>query len=278
MGKKKNKTRKTDMSQIEQRLAELGSGTFFKPKEGKNIIRILPPWNDDGMFFFEQPYHYGLKKEGRTLTIAGPNPIVMKYLKKMSEMGSEDAKLAKRLEPRTKYYANILDRKSKKIMIWGFSKKILQTILSAMADPDYGDITDEEDGHDIVIERVGTGLETKYEVRVRPKPSEVGDDVNLDNLHILDEVVEDYSDSEIKAMLKETFDSVDDDDDDDEPKKKKKKDDDDEDDEDDDEDDDDDDDEEEEKPKKKKKKKEKEEKKKKKGKKETTKSKKKKRK
>jgi len=241
---KRKKANKTNMDLIEQKLAEVGSGTFFKAKEGKNKVRILPPWNDEGLFYHEQVYHYGLKHDGKNVTVAGPNPIVMKFIKKMEEQGSEDAKAAKKLQPKTKYYVNILERTSNKVMIWGFSRKVLGTILSAMADPDYGDITDLEEGYDVTIERAGTGLDTKYEVRVRPKQSEA--EIDLDKLHMLDEIVEDFSDKEVKSMLKETFEEADDDDDDDEPKKKKKRKDDDDDDDDDDDGEEDDDDEEEE--------------------------------
>jgi len=294
MSKKKKKSKKinrTDMDLIESKLASIGSGVYFKPLEGKNQIRILPPWNDEGYPFHEECFHYGLKREGKNVSVPGPHPVIMKAIKKLEKSGKEDSKLAKRLAPRTKFYANILDRKSKKIMVWGFSRKILSTILSYMADPDWGDITDIEEGHDLIIERTGQNLDTKYEIRIKPKPSELGD-VNLDELHQLDELVEEIDDDEVEEMLEQvTGESSEGDDDDDDEDDGDEDDDDeeggeeeDEEEDDDDEEDDDEEDEEEEeeeekvKPKKKKKKAKKETKKKRKTKKETKKSKKKKRK
>ena len=55
-----------DQSKITKKLEELGSGTFFKPKEGKNTIRILPPWSSEGIWYKEATMHYSLvNKEGK---------------------------------------------------------------------------------------------------------------------------------------------------------------------------------------------------------------------
>lgn len=224
---KEKKLYSTDMDKVQKELARLGSGSYFKPKEGKNYVRILPPMNNSGLFYHEATLHYGLKRDGKNISVpyTGESSPVMALIKKLEKEGPEGAKLAKRLAPRTKYYANVIDRSSGKVQVWGFSKKILSSILSAMGDPDLGDITDPEDGHDLVVERSGQNLETKYEIRVRPKPSHIGEDVDLDQMKDLETLVDDMDDDEIEGLIDENFGNGASDEEEEEdlsPKKKKK--------------------------------------------------------
>ena len=228
--KKTKKLGETNMDLITKKLAEIGSGKFFKAKEGKNYIRILPPLNDSGLFYYEAMVHYGFKKKGKSITVGfqGDDSPIMKFLKEMEEDGKEGEKLARRLAPRTKFYANVVDRASGKIVIWAFSRKTLSTILSAMADPDVGDITDPEKGHDVVVERRGQKLETEYEIRVRPKPSPLGDEIDIEKAFNLEEVVEELDEEEQEELIDENFgsgvkSSAADEDGEEEPKKKGKK-------------------------------------------------------
>ena len=132
-------------------------------------------------------------------------------------IGLKNEEIADRIRPRTKYYANVLDRKSGKAMIWGFTPKTLGILLSYCSDPDYGDISHPEEGYDVVIERTGTGRnDTKYQIRMRPKQNEVDmEGVVLANLDT--EVVKEMTEEELEEVLDHNFE------DEDKPKKKKKK-------------------------------------------------------
>jgi len=248
---KKQKYFETDSEKIQKKLEELGTGTFFKAKEGKNIVRILPPWSKEGIWYKEATLHYGLKNESGKeraypcLKMFDEECPVCSKRDELLEGGEEDKKIADQLRPRTKYYANVLDRTSNKIMIWGFSAKTLSILLSYTSDPDYGDISNPEEGFDIVIERTGTGrMDTRYQIRMKPKPSEVdmeeaGTLFNLDKEVVddmeenaLEEIVEQNFGEEIASKKKkkkvEDEDDEDDDEDDEEeeeekPKKKKSK-------------------------------------------------------
>jgi hypothetical protein len=59
------------------------------------------------------------------------------------------------------------------VRFWGFGKTVYQEILGYMADPDYGDITDPNEGRDITVEVVSAeDSGTSYPVttiRVKPK-------------------------------------------------------------------------------------------------------------
>jgi hypothetical protein len=60
------------------------------------------------------------------------------------------------MEPKLRTFAPIVVRgqENEGVKFWGFGKTVYQEILAIVADPDYGDITDETNGRDIVIEIV----------------------------------------------------------------------------------------------------------------------------
>jgi hypothetical protein len=287
MKDKKKKYYTADQDKLMKKMEELGSGDYFKPKEGKNVVRILPPWSDNGLWYKEATLHYGLKnEEGKErgypcLKMFDKDCPICEKREELLAGSKEDKKVGEKLRARTKFYTNVLIPATGKVMIWGFSQKTLGTLLSYCGDPDYGDISSPEEGFDVIINRTGTGkLDTRYDIRVRPKSSAIDEDSKwADLLKDLDTVVTEVDEGDLEEILELNFgatDSSDDDDEDDEDKpKRKKKDDEDEDDEkeededdeeprkkkkvkeddDEDEEDDDDEDEEEEKPRRKKKKK-----------------------
>lgn len=263
--KKVKKYYSADMEKIQKKLSEIGSGDYFKPKEGKNIIRILPPWSSEGVWYKEAVIHYGVKNEkGKERGYACLKmfdkecPICEKHAELVKE-GEESKELAYSILGRVKYYTNILDRKSGKVMIWGFSSKTLGILLSYCQDPDYGDISDPENGYDVIIEREGTGrMDTRYQIRCRPKASAIDVEGWEDKLRNLDELNEEPDADKLEELISDMFsdgprkkkkDEEEDDEEEETPKKKKPSDDDEE----------EEDEEEEEKPKKKKKVKDEEE-------------------
>ena len=71
-------------------------------------------------------------------------------------------------------------KESEGVKFWGFGKTVYQELLSVIADPDYGDITDATNGRDIMIERQ-TPAEAgnqygKTTVRVKPNQTAITED------------------------------------------------------------------------------------------------------
>jgi hypothetical protein len=87
----------------------------------------------------------------------------------------EDWKAAKKMEPKLRTFVPVLVRgeEGEGVRFWGFGKTVYQEILGYMADPDYGDITDPNEGRDITVEVVSAeDSGTSYPVttiRVKPK-------------------------------------------------------------------------------------------------------------
>jgi len=233
----KHKYYTADPDKLQKKLESIGSGTYFKPKQGPNKIRILPPWSKEGIWYKEATLHYGLHDENDKeraypcLKMFGERCPICDKREELLEGDGEDKKVADRLRPRTKFYANILDLKTNKVMIWGFSQKILGTLLSYESDPDHCDnkLTDPDEGFNVVVEREGTTKnDTRYQVRVKPKPSAIEAEDWEDHLFNLDtEVIEEMSKDDLEDVLTANFGSSgkrrkDEDDDEDEPRKKKK--------------------------------------------------------
>ena len=87
----------------------------------------------------------------------------------------EDWKAAKKMEPKLRTFVPVLVRgeEGEGVRFWGFGKTVYQEILGYIADPDYGDITDPNEGRDITVEVVSAeDSGTSYPVttiRVKPK-------------------------------------------------------------------------------------------------------------
>jgi hypothetical protein len=74
-------------------------------------------------------------------------------------------------------------QESEGVKFWGFGKTVYQELLSVIADPDYGDITDPVNGRDIMIERQ-TPAEAgnqygKTTVRVKPNQTPITDNKEM---------------------------------------------------------------------------------------------------
>lgn len=201
----------TDKSALQKKRAEIGSGKFWVPREGKNQIRILPPWSEEGVWFFKLPLHYGFQDEdGR----ARAYPCFREWKNErcpacdaIAELKKVDGgqKVSERMRARSKYYVNLIDRRvgEDKVYIYGFSGKQLNEILSYDDDEDYGDIVHPKQGFDFIIEKTGSGLKTKYQIRIKPKPTPAGKFADLYELDT--EVPNEITALEMAEMLQKQY-------------------------------------------------------------------------
>ena len=210
-----------DIEQVKQRLTELQktsstANSFWKPQPGKTQIRIVPyKFNKDNPFI-ELYFHYTLG-DNRTyispVSFGRPDPI-NEFASKLKSTGDRDDWIqGKKLEPKMRTCAPVVVRgqEYEGVKFWGFGKTVYQEMLSFIADPDYGDITDSTAGRDIVVERQ-TPAEAgnqygKTAIRVKPNQSPVTDDKelleNIFNSQV--DIVELYSEptyDELKDLLK----------------------------------------------------------------------------
>ena len=171
-----------DLAKIKSRLNSLSNTNnktqlIWKPKPGKQIVRIVPYKHQSDSPFIELKFHYGINNKTYLSpdSFNRPDPIV-EFSNRLKKTGSkEDWKTGRNMEPKMRTFAPILVRgeEGEGVRFWGFGKQVYQEILSIMADPDYGDITDLSSGRDILVEfkTADDGGKSFPETSIRVKPN-----------------------------------------------------------------------------------------------------------
>jgi hypothetical protein len=208
-----------NLDAIRGRLNKLQSTTskkveLWKPTPGKHQIRLVPyKFNKDNPFI-ELYFHYNINNKSylSPQSFGRPDPIV-EFSDKLKRMGDkEDWKAAKQMEPKLRTFVPVLVRgeEGEGVRFWGFGKTVYQEILGYIADPDYGDITDPNEGRDIVVEIVSAeDSGTSYPVttiRVKPKETPLADTKEdtekfLNNQREITELYQELTYSELKGVL-----------------------------------------------------------------------------
>ena len=181
-----------DLRLIKKRLNQLQTtnnrtSSLWKPQPGKTQIRIVPyAFNKDNPFI-ELFFHYNLNNRSylSPISFGRPDPIE-EFAQKLKGSGSkEDYQLSKKLEAKMRTFAPVVVRGEEKqgVKFWGFGKTVYQELLSIIADPDYGDITDPVNGRDVVVEFISaeeSGASfPKTNIRVKPNQTPISEDPDV---------------------------------------------------------------------------------------------------
>lgn len=203
---------KVDLGDVLNRHDEIKanmSGDIWKPKVGTNVIRILPPWSEDQTKpFREFGVHWNIGPNEQPVVCLRKEKGVPCFLCEQVEalLESEDPKdqeIGAELRAGNRAYLNILDMNDldSGVQVMSCGIKMLSEILAYFADPDWGDLTDPEEGYNVTIEREGTGKnKTRYTVRAKKKSSPIPDEGYLDQLKDLDKLVKTISYEKQKAL------------------------------------------------------------------------------
>ena len=181
-----------DLNAIRKRLGQLQTtnnrtSSLWKPQPGKTQIRIVPyEFNKDNPFI-ELFFHYNLNNRSylSPISFGRPDPIE-EFAQKLKGSGNkEDYQLSKKLEAKMRTFAPVIVRgeESQGVKFWGFGKTVYQELLSIIADPDYGDITDPVNGRDVVVEFIsaeesGASFH-KTNIRVKPNQTPISDEPSV---------------------------------------------------------------------------------------------------
>lgn len=211
---------KMNMDALKNRLdAAESSGNYSntdydKLQNGKNVRRILWPKGDRDVFYSEGFLHFSLGAEGKkvatcpkTFNEKNPCPICEYVAELQKSKSKQDKKLADQIKAKRRIYINVLSRddeeETPKVLPIGVT--ILKGLLETICDPDYGDITDPEEGRDVTITRKGQGLNTEYSVLPKPKASVVSEEMEVDDIEEqmadLDALFIEKSYDELQAIL-----------------------------------------------------------------------------
>ena len=130
---------------------------MWRPPEGETVnVRIIGFTDNDGNPFKERWFYYNIGNNPGLLTphqFGKPDPIQELIQNLKSEGTKESYEMAKKLYPKMRTYAAVIVRgeESEGVRLWAFGKTVYQSLLNIMLDPDYGDITDIHEGHDIKV-------------------------------------------------------------------------------------------------------------------------------
>ena len=181
-----------DLDAIRKKLTQLQTtntrtSNLWKPSPGRTQLRIVPYKHNKDNPFIELYFHYDLGDRSHLspVSFGRPDPIE-EFADKLKTGGNkEDYRLGKKLEAKMRTFTPVVVRgeESEGVKFWGFGKMVYQELLSIIADPDYGDITDPVNGRDVSVE-FKTAEETgasfpKTTIRVKPNQTPLTDDSSL---------------------------------------------------------------------------------------------------
>ena len=208
-----------DINAIKKRLSQLKdtntrTSNLWKPEPGTQQVRIVPyKFNKDNPFI-ELYFHYDIAKRSylSPISFGRPDPIE-EFATKLKQTGNKDDwRLGRKLDAKMRTFLPVIVRgkESEGVKFWGFGKTVYQELLSFIADPDYGDITDPTNGRDISVE-FKTAEETganfpSTSIRVKPNQTPITEDAEqlksmIENQTNITEIYTEQSYDELKEVL-----------------------------------------------------------------------------
>jgi len=189
------------------------TSNIWKPEPGEHQIRIVPYVHNRENPFIELHFHYNLGKKSMLSpsSFGRPDPV-LEFAKKLQQAGDKENWVAgKKLEPKMRTYVPVIIRgqESEGVKFWGFGKQIYQELLSFIADPDYGDITDLQEGRDVVVtvksaEEAGKSY-AETTIRIKPKQTPATEnDLVIEKIKNQPDIIELYPEptyEELKSQL-----------------------------------------------------------------------------
>ena len=191
------------------------SMNFLTINDGRNLVRILPPREGADMFYEEAWVHYGVgkSKDNKGTMVVCPTTAKEGAKCPMCELSKEFKRLSKKKDDsydkqakgvyrKKRVYYNAIDRNEdlsvyeyktegeeskwvntktgedeSPVKVWGSGVGIFKSILALIVDPEYGDVTDAEEGLDLIVVKTGSGqFNTEYGVTTVRKETPVGFD------------------------------------------------------------------------------------------------------
>lgn len=166
---------------MQKKSGTTGDNNFFKPKDGDNVVRIVPLASTPDDPFVKLLFHY---LNNKTIlsprTYGGVDPIAdfsdALIAQGNGKLSKDEYKAAKKFSPQLRTYALVIDRENEDVgpRFWGFGKTVAEDIIKLMLDPDYGDITDPKNGFDLKVSFTpAEKSDTKFaKTEVRPSRKE----------------------------------------------------------------------------------------------------------
>lgn len=163
-----------------KRLKEKSGGLahlWKTPASGKAVIRLVPyPHTEDHSPFLEYHYHYGILNRPIVCPkkTHGEECPLCDMVDELWKGDKEDQKLAKQYMAKMRIHIPVLVRgeEDQGVRFYSCGTQVYEKLLEHMIDPDYGDITDIKEGHDVTLTLTPASGENRFpstSVVLKPK-------------------------------------------------------------------------------------------------------------
>ncbi len=161
-----------------------GGADFWSPPEGESRIRVMPPWDSDvEEFWFATATHFNVGPDERAVACPDMSGVsdscyICRLVKRLSRGDEDERAESDAMNARPRYLLSIVDLGNPQngVQVWPAPKTIFRQLKKFwLNEEDYGDFTSFKDGFDILVEKTGTGLNTRYDctpTRSKEFPSE----------------------------------------------------------------------------------------------------------
>jgi len=200
---------KAKLTQLQSKGKKNADGTFekkdfskiyWKPKVGKQVVRLVPIKSNPSLPFQEVYYHNNIGGKKRLLSLKNwgeKDPIVSfsDELRKSSDKTERDT--GWQMAPKAKYVAQLVVRGEEHngTRLWEANATNYKDVMAIIADDDYGDILDVNEGFDLTIEGVEDSFNgnkyVKCTILAKRKPSPLAE-----------------TEAEIKKLMNEQYDPL----------------------------------------------------------------------
>lgn len=182
-----------DLSKIKERLEALNrepqgnsgidyAAVFWKPENGKSVVRIVPSKYDKDNPFTELMMHQ-VKGMFRgpvlALTNFGKQDPIEEFRQQLQNLGGkENWSLSGKIQPRARYFVPVIVRgeEDKGVRLWSIGVSLYKALLSLAADEEIGDFTDVVNGTDMIVERTPGNPYPETSIRPKRNSSPLSDD------------------------------------------------------------------------------------------------------
>jgi len=160
-----------NLEDMQKEAAALPSGgsTYFKPHEGKNVVRFVPPPKGKKPWFTYHKHYFAIGNERKNILCTKyqfnqPCPICQKAMKLRASGNKLDMRKARALEPQSQVYINVVDMKNpeKGVQLWTMSPGVFKGIMDAIDNAGVKGFADPVRGFNVIFKRVGQGTDTRY--------------------------------------------------------------------------------------------------------------------
>lgn len=199
-----------------------GAGEWWSPDKGKNIVRVMPPWDERGICIVRRVLHFGFEVDGKTrafpclednLPWLPKSPCPTCHLVSKLSSGDEDEReAAKILRPSSpRYVVQLVDcqKPDNGVQKYAGPMSFGRYFLSILEDEDIDDVTDPKKGYDLIVEVSGKGRGTSYDFRLRPKATPIPYDDWEEELTDLLKTIEVKTAKELTSLLIENYQAFD---------------------------------------------------------------------